>query len=154
MTRALRATVSGSFNRFIAEVGEAVIELRGLGVQVLSPEDPIVVGAVGDFLFVASDPVHCLKLVQDRHLAAIAASDFVWLVNPGGYVGVSAAMEIGYATRSGVPVFSTTLPRDTTIREYVTKVSALAGVAHALKRHRQTAAKVRTGSLAWNVAVS
>lgn len=73
----------------------------------------------GDFLFVASDRVRAIKLVQSRHLAAIDASDFVWLVAPAGYVGQSAAMEIGYAVAKGTPVFASEVPADLTLRQYV-----------------------------------
>src|SRR4051812_6526153 len=92
-----RATVSGSFRRAMGAVQEAVYRLTDAGAQVLSPADPRIVDQFGDFVFVASDRVRAIKLVQSRHLAAIAASDVLWLVAPDGYIGQSGAMEIGYA---------------------------------------------------------
>jgi hypothetical protein len=92
---------------------------------VLSPSDPRVVDHLGEFLFVASDRLRSVRLVQDRHLNSIAASSFLWLVAPDGYVGPSASLEVGFATAARVPVFSNTLPSDVTIREYVTKVTDL-----------------------------
>ena len=80
----MRATVSGSFHRAMAAIEDAVYALTDSGVQVLSPADPRVVDQFGDFLYVASDRVRAIKLVQSRHLAAIEASDFVWLVAPEG----------------------------------------------------------------------
>lgn len=126
------ATVSGSFRRAMNQVQDAVYELTDLGVKVLSPADPRVVDAFGEFLFVASDQLRTIRLVQNRHLASIAASDLLWLVAPDGYVGVSAAMEIGYAVAAGTPVFGATPPSDLTLRQYVTVASpaeALAAVA-------------------------
>jgi nucleoside 2-deoxyribosyltransferase len=113
-----RATVSGSFHLAMPAIMEAVHDLIDAGAQVLSPADPRVVDQFGDFLFVASDRVRAIKLVQSRHLAAIEASDFVWLVAPGGYVGQSAAMEIGYAVAKGIPVFASEVPTDLTLRQY------------------------------------
>lgn len=115
-------TVSGSFRRAMQEVQEVVAGLVHAGALVLSPADPRIVDQFGDFVFVASDRVRHIRTVQSRHLAAIAASDFVWLVAPDGYVGVSAAMEIGYAAAAEVPVFSADVPTDLTLRQWVTVV--------------------------------
>jgi hypothetical protein len=135
----LTATVSGSFHRFMLEIEGAVRSLAELGVKVVSPADPRVVDAVGEFLFVASDRVRSIRLVQDRHLESIAASDFLWLVCPDGYVGQSASMELGFAVAHGVPVFSTALPVDLTLRHYVKKVANINSVVSNIDevpRHR------------------
>lgn len=122
------ATVSGSFRRAMRQVQEAVYALTDLGVTVLSPADPRVVDELGAFLFVASDRLRIVRLVQQRHLQAISMSDFLWLVAPDGYVGISAAMEIGFAIASSVPVFTTTTPTDATLREFVTVVPDIKSV--------------------------
>jgi hypothetical protein len=77
-------------------------------------------------LFVASDRVRSVRLVQDRHLESIRAADFLWLVCPDGYVGQSASMEVGFAAALGVPIFSTHAPSDLTLRQYVNAVPTLA----------------------------
>jgi hypothetical protein len=104
----------------------AVQELASLSIRVLSPADPRVVAHQGEFLFVASDRVRSVRLVQDRHLECIRAADFLWLVCPDGYVGQSAAMEVGFAAAAGVPIFSTHAPGDLTLRQYVTIARTLA----------------------------
>jgi len=135
----IAASVSGSFHRHMLEIARAVNELAARSVRVLSPADPRVVAHQGEFLFVASDPVRSVRLVQDRHLESIRAADFLWLVCPDGYVGQSASMELGFAAAHSVPVFSTTLPVDLTLRQYVRKVqdiqAAIASVAGS-QRHR------------------
>lgn len=80
----------------------------------------------GEFLFVASDPVTSVRLVQDRHFESIRAANFLWLVCPDGYVGQSASMEVGFAAAVGVPIFATHAPGDLTLRQYVTIVRKLA----------------------------
>jgi hypothetical protein len=107
-------------------ITEAVNELAALSIRVLSPADPRIVAQQGEFLFVASDPVRSVRLVQDRHLESIRAADFLWLVCPDGYVGQSASMEIGYAAAFGVPIFATHAPADLTLRQYVKVVPSLA----------------------------
>lgn len=118
----LTATVSGSFHRHMGAISEAVNELAALSVRVLSPADPRIVAQQGEFLFVASDQVRSLRLVQDRHLDCVRSGDFLWLVCPDGYVGVSSSLEIGAAITAQVPVFASRLPSDITLREYVTLV--------------------------------
>jgi hypothetical protein len=107
------------------EIGAAVEEFAASSIRVLSPADPRIVAAQGEFLFVASDPVRSVRLVQDRHLESVGASDFLWLVCPDGYVGQSASLELGYAIRAGVPIFATRAPSDLTLREYVAVVPSL-----------------------------
>jgi hypothetical protein len=131
-TNGLKATVSGSFRRYMPAVQDAVYALTEMGIKVLSPADPRVVDQFGDFLFVASDKLRSIGLVQRRHFAAIAASDFVWLVSEDGYVGNSASAEIGYALAVGVPVYTDQAPDDLTIRQLLKVVSRMADVPLAL----------------------
>jgi hypothetical protein len=121
----LTAAVSGSFHRHMGAITVAVHELAALSIRVLSPADPRVVAAQGEFLFVASDRVRSVRLVQDRHLESIRAADFLWLICPDGYVGQSASMEVGFAAAARVPIFATRPPSDLTLREYVTVVRTL-----------------------------
>lgn len=136
----LKATVSGSFHRHMPAIYDAVGELRARGVDVLSPSDPTVVDNIGDFLFVASDRLRSIKLVQDRHLEAIRASDFLWVVCPDGYTGPSTSMEIGAAHSVGVPVYSDSPALDSTLGQYVERVPT---VSYAIDRAR-AAARVST----------
>jgi hypothetical protein len=121
----LKATVSGSFHRCMVAIYSAVHELRTFGIHVLSPSDPRVVDAAGEFLFVASDRLRSIKLVQDRHFEAIRASDFLWVVCPDGYIGPSTSAEIGAAHVLGVPILSDRRPLDVTLRHYVTQVQSM-----------------------------
>ena len=121
----LNAAVSGSFHRHMEVITAAVQELASLSIRVLSPADPRVVAQQGEFLFVASDRVRSVRLVQDRHLESIRAADFLWLVCPDGYVGQSASMEVGFAAAIGVPIFATRAPSDLMLREYVAIVPTL-----------------------------
>lgn len=123
--RCLSAAVSGSFHRHMAAITAAVQDLAALSIRVLSPADPRVVAHQGEFLFVASDRLRSVRLVQDRHLECIRAADFLWLICPDGYVGQSAAMEVGFAAAYGVPIFCTRAPLDLTLQQYVTIIPTL-----------------------------
>lgn len=121
----IKATVSGSFRRHMSAIYEAVNELIDRGVEVLSPADPRVVDQIGEFVFVASDQVRSIKMVEDRHLECIAASSFLWLVTPDGYVGQSASMELGYAIAHHTPIYSLHEPSDGTLKKYVQVVPTI-----------------------------
>ena len=129
----LTAAVSGSFHRHMGAITAAVHELAALSIRVLSPADPRVVAAQGEFLFVASDRVRSVRLVQDRHLESIRAADFLWLICPDGYVGQSASMEVGFAAAARVPIFATRAPSDLTLREYVTIIPTLSEAVHRVE---------------------
>jgi hypothetical protein len=140
----ISATVSGSFHRHMEAIGAAVRELTELSICVLSPADPRIVAQQGEFLFVASDRVRSVRLVQDRHLESIRAANFLWLVCPDGHVGQSASMEVGFASAVGVPIFAIRAPNDLTLRQYVTVVPTL---AEALRRVAATSQPKRPESV-------
>ena len=142
----ITATVSGSFTRHLVEIQRAVAELTEHGVRVLSPEQPTIVETIDGFVFVASDRHRSVKLVQDRHLASIAHSDFLWLEDSDGYVGQSAALEIGFAIGLGIPVYSCSLPTDLTMRQYVRRVPSIA-TAVSLASTNDTADATESSSL-------
>ena len=136
--KTLHAVVSGSFRRHLSEIQQAVAELTDRGVKVLSPADPRVVDEFGDFLFVASDRLRSIHAVESRHLTAIRSADFLWLVDPDGYVGPSASMELGFALAAQTPIFTSSTPNDLTLRQYVRTVSVLSDAIRETCRSRPT----------------
>ncbi len=52
-------------------------------------------------------------------------ADFVWLHAPNGYVGTSAAMELGFARGLRLPVFCSEMPEDVTIAGIVRVVASV-----------------------------
>ena len=130
----LKAVVSGSFHRHLQAVGQAIHDLRLAGVQVLSPGDPRAVAQIDDFVFIASDPVHSIKEVEDRHLDCIRVADFLWVVCPDGHTGASTCLEIGTAVGAGVPIFSQTAAADTTITHYVSVIASVSDAISALQK--------------------
>lgn len=125
MKKKIEVTVSGSFHKHLNAIQRAVESFRDRGIEVLSPANPYITDRIGPFLFVASDKHRSVKLVQNRHLAAISQSDFLWLVSPDGYVGQSASLELGYAIAMGVPIYGEVLPPDLTLQEYIIKVESI-----------------------------
>jgi NTP pyrophosphatase (non-canonical NTP hydrolase) len=98
--------------RFLPEMEREAELLRSLRVEILSPRSFTSTGEQEGFVFVDGDDEGAPSAIQARHLACLADGDFVRLVCPGGYVGQSAAEEIGHALALGVPVYATEPPAD------------------------------------------
>jgi len=105
----LKTTICGSF-KFLKEIDEAIRECQGYGIEVLSPRGTKIIGENEEFLLLEGDRNTAIKRVEDRHLRCIKESDFVLLICPNGYFGVSCAFEIGAALASRVPVFVMNAP--------------------------------------------
>ncbi len=74
--------------------------------------------------------------IEDKHLDAIQHADFVWFFAPEGYVGPTGALEVGFARASGIPVYTDTALKDTTIKNFVEVVESPSSVYEAFKNHR------------------
>jgi len=130
----IRATLSGSFHRDPEGLDRSYRELVRNQCQVLSPRSLEFEDASVLFVKHSIEQGDTPGLIQNHHLQAIALSDFVWLHAPKGYVGISAAMEIGYAYRSGTPVFSDEIPEDEMLKHFVTFVPSVFSAIEQLPR--------------------
>jgi NTP pyrophosphatase (non-canonical NTP hydrolase) len=118
-----RIVISGSFKRAPDRLRADFDELRALGYEVLSPSSVKFTSIVDGFAYTEETTGQSPEMIESNHLRAIADADFVWLHAPDGYLGVSAAMEIGYAHACGVPVFSRDHVTDVTLSKFVETVA-------------------------------
>jgi len=133
----LRCTISGSFRRFLSEIADARSNLMRLGVEVLSPANSEPIDPSAEFVVLSSD-TGSPKEIETAHLRAIASSDFLVLVNPGGYLGPSATMEIGYALGRGIPVFAMFPPRECVIGLFVRVRTSLEDIVREIKESKSS----------------
>jgi NTP pyrophosphatase (non-canonical NTP hydrolase) len=127
----LNVVLCGSFRRDPIALAE-VHRLLAARFTLLSPASVSFVDPDAEFLRLDHEIDEGVAVIEDRHLAAIRDADFVWLLAPAGYVGRSAAMEIGHARALGVPVFTDTPIQDVLLAEYVTVVDSPLQVPLAL----------------------
>ena len=111
----VRATISGSFNKSLDKVQRKIREFERARIEVLSPSVSPKRATRNGFVFLVRDKGDP-KEVEAKHLDAISRSDFLYVVNPEGYVGVSVSLEIGYALSRHITVFSSHQPSDLTLR--------------------------------------
>lgn len=90
--------------------------------DVLSPAGLDFVNPGHEFVRLAHETDETVEAIERRHLQAITGADFVWLHAPDGYVGSSAALEIGHAQALGIPVLAETVPADVTLAALVAAV--------------------------------
>jgi NTP pyrophosphatase (non-canonical NTP hydrolase) len=114
----LTCTISGSFRRSLDAIESKMTEFRHAGFTVLSPRNTHSVGEVMGFIMLEGE-TGSPKEIQQGHLNAIRRSHCLYVVNPGGYVGPSATLEIGYALSLGIPVFCLAPPNEAVICMFV-----------------------------------
>ncbi len=114
------AVLCGSYRRGIPSLLRVYEELSAKGMRVLSPSGLDVVAEI-DRLVLNQDEVGIQpEAVEGLPLDCIRTAELVWLHAPGGYVGLSGALEIGFANAAGVPVYAEEMPGDIALRSLVT----------------------------------
>jgi len=134
----LKCVVSGSFSKAKPEIDLAIEELTDLGVTVLAPEkgwlykppQRVILPEDRQFRPLPSEVSMNPGQVEDEFLRCITKSDFVYVVNPDGYVGDMVAFEIGFALANGVRVIalnpiSTNLDEDPAWKARVSKIEVM-----------------------------
>ena len=121
---ALKVVLCGSFRRDELGLRRVFAELTHR-YDLLSPVGLDFVDPSAEFVRLGHEVHRGAREIEDAHLGAISNADFVWLHAPDGYVGTSAALELGHARALGVPVFCSDAPVDEMLREYVRVVDSV-----------------------------
>jgi NTP pyrophosphatase (non-canonical NTP hydrolase) len=117
----LSAVLTGSFHRDPDGL-RAIHSRLARHFNLLSPRAVEFVDPTEDFVRLVDElDVEDVE-IEERHLEALRTADFVWLHAPDGYVGSSAAMELGVASAVGVPIFCSLPPSDPILADRVTVV--------------------------------
>jgi NTP pyrophosphatase (non-canonical NTP hydrolase) len=127
--------ISGSFRKDLVGLTREFEELQDLGFRILSPTNTRAVAEEEGFIYMEGEQTATPNTIELRHLDAIRRSAFVWLHAPDGYVGPSAALEIGFARASGIPVYSRIAPTEKVLQNLVTIVPSPTALASAISRH-------------------
>lgn len=128
-TAALTVVLCGSFRRAPLRLQHDYQALLEAGCLVLSPHDLNFVGEIGGFVFSESECGEDPREIEAGHLEAMKEAHFLWLHAPDGYVGPSAAMELGYAKSLGLRIFASESPVDLVMASLVQVVPSAAAAA-------------------------
>lgn len=130
--RTVRAVLCGTYKRDFEVLQKSYEELVTNGCQVLSPHALNFVSNEKGFLRTKDEQQRSAEELERHHIFAIGEADFVWLHAPDGYIGTSAAMEIGYAFAQAIPVFSREEIDDPALAPFVQTASSVFEVLYGL----------------------
>lgn len=112
-------TISGSFRKFAEIIVDYIESFEQNGFIVLSPKITKIINPKDSFIRFASDKSKPIKTIENIHLKSIDQSDLLFIVNPGGYIGNSTLMEIGYAIAKNKIIVSTNKISDLLLSQYI-----------------------------------
>lgn len=130
---ALTVVVLGSFRKHLGEIMEAVRAFEANGFRVLSPRQGKARNPGAEFVLLEEDGEAGPREVADRVMAEIDRADLVYFVCPGGYMGASAAFELGYCVARGKAVFVSERPADVLLAMYGSQAARPDEVRHRLQ---------------------
>lgn len=105
MNRKLNVVISGSFRKHLSEIGIAISNFKKIGLNVLAPNTHITTDKHKDFILLQSDDMRkSADVLESDFLKQIKRSDFLYVANVDGYIGLSACTEIGFALINGISV--------------------------------------------------
>jgi hypothetical protein len=114
-----KTAISASYHRDF----DGLMEVRDLfancGIKVLFPQKCQPTASISDFVILSTDTSRDPKYLQEKNLALIEQCDFLYVYNPDGYIGLSMALEIGFALRHGIQVFCWETPKDLTLSQFL-----------------------------------
>lgn len=124
LSRRPDVVISGTYRKDNEGLKRAYEELRDLGCRVLSPTSVSIVSERDGFVYMEGEQTELPENIELRHLSAIQEAQFMWLHAPDGYVGLSAALEVGFAHAIGVPIYSTSIVTDPILASFVRQVES------------------------------
>jgi NTP pyrophosphatase (non-canonical NTP hydrolase) len=111
--------LSGTYRKDVETLKRTYEEFRDLGCTILSPTNVSIVHEEDGFVYMKGEESETPEKIEGRHLRAIQKASFVWLHAPDGYVGPTAALEVGFANAAGVPVYARQAPLDKVFQSFV-----------------------------------
>jgi hypothetical protein len=140
----LSVSLVGSFRKFYVQVVQAAEVFEAAGIVVRSPVICEIVNQGESYVRFATDPPRSSDhQIQAATNDKIRASDFVYVVAPGGYVGRATCLELGMIYALGIPAFYSELPEDVPINVSPDSVMSAGTLVNQFRlgrlvSHRQT----------------
>lgn len=110
-----RVIIHGSFGRYFDDIRAASKVFKSAGIKILAPESLEIAAIKSSFLLLENEEELDPRYVELRYLhnlQKLGSGGFSYFVNPNGYIGKSAAFELGIALSLGVPCYFSHKPKD------------------------------------------
>lgn len=118
-----KCVLIGNFKQHLPTVTKIAEEFTFHSVEILSPKHGSVINPNDEFIIFDYDPPSFSERdIQQLVLMKMESADFTYLANQDGYIGKSAALEVGYAYARGLKVYTATKIQDIH-SEFVTSVA-------------------------------
>lgn len=114
----MNTVIVGSYGKHFQQILELRDFLSEQGVKVLAPSSSKVINPGSNFLILEDDPIGEPKELQDLVFEKIKKSNFIIVANVDGYIGRTAAFEMGYALSLGLPIYTLEPVTDLNISGY------------------------------------
>ena len=109
----IKVAISGTF-KAKDQIDATIIEFEKYGARVLAPErgwttsayPNIIISHVRGYHPLPSEVGLTIGGIEDRSLSAVRRADLLYLVDPLGYIGESAGLEIGFASAAEKPIYA------------------------------------------------
>jgi NTP pyrophosphatase (non-canonical NTP hydrolase) len=124
--------ISGSFRKHYQGILDRIAAFEDAGVTVLSPRASRIVNPGEAFAILETDGAETPEALERSHLDAISAADALYVHNPEGYVGLSAALEVGWALSLGKEIFVAEPAADFTLGLFCQRVASPQQIAELL----------------------
>lgn len=112
----LAVVILGSYRKHWEGIAATAERFRALGCAVTPSGAPVNPG--DPFVLLDTDAGKTEREIVFGVLAAIDQADAVYFYNPGGYLGASAAVELGYCLAAGKRFYTLEEPADEGHRAY------------------------------------
>lgn len=114
----MKTVLCGSFHHQISQL-RFVYEALVSETCLLSPVSLDFESFGDEFVRLKEEKDLEVKTIEESHLDAIRRCDAVWIRSVDGYVGLSTAMEIGFANALKKPIYSDKALSDITLSKFV-----------------------------------
>ena len=122
-----KVVICGSYHRNPDSLTLLIEELHQTGCQILSPFTHSFTNTTDAFVRSDTDAGFSDYEIERFHLRAIKQSDFVWLYDPDGYIGLSGAFELGFAHSLGKTIFAFEQPSEQYLASITKQVPSVYG---------------------------
>lgn len=128
-------TISGSYRKHFDRIVTTKREFEELGASILRPLSEEIRERENELVRLSGDPDD-LREVQEAQLKAVSDCDLLYVVNPAGYVGPSATLEIGFAHALGKKIITSEPPFEAVVAVLVDDVCSPADAWRQLEGER------------------
>lgn len=96
--------ICGSFRKHYTEICTCIAEFEKNALYCTTPLISKIIDENAEFVIFESDDTKNARELEKKHIESLLKSDIVYICNPGGYLGASVMLELGYLLASNKEV--------------------------------------------------